>query len=172
MEKIYVANRKKSVSLSAFLLLFSCFCLFTTVFILDLIKIVDMGEKRVIFYVLIILIDPLLLFASIHYLLQLFNKEPVLRIDSKGLFDNSSKKSAGLIPWQNISDIIIVPYFDKTVYITVKLKDPSKYKLKRRKVLFKNAGEIFISSLYFKKEINRVLELINYYMKINKENND
>ena len=164
MKNEYIVERKKSVSIKSFLLCFIISIVFIVFLVLDILKIVDMKEKRTFLYILIILVTPILLFASFFYFKQLFNNKPILKIDANGFLDNFSRPHVGLILWEDISDVAVLPYMGDTYIISIKLKDPLKYFKKPRKKITKTDGDIMITSLYFKKEINEVVLMMKYYI--------
>ena len=79
-----------------------------------------------------------------------------------------------LVKWEDIELVSVSPYLDNTYWIHIYLKNPSEY-IKNARTLEKlekqakhhNAGHICFTSLYFKKEINEVSALIEYYIEHN-----
>ena len=65
-------------------------------------------------------------FAAITLFIRLFNKNPGLIINEKGIIDNSSFAGLGFIPWKDIKDIKKVKV-NNGDFILVLLKNPSYY---------------------------------------------
>jgi hypothetical protein len=83
-----------------------------------------------------------------------------------------------MIKWEDIQNINIIPYMDKTYFICIFLKTPEKY-INNQKILNKlnkqsttnKWGHISFSSLYFKKEFKEVIEIMQYYFAQNNKIN-
>ena len=83
----------------------------------------------------------------------------------------------GLIKWEDVDDVTIIPYMNNTYFIGILLKRPEKY-IKNEKLLnrlnkqngTKKWGHIRLSSIYFKKEFKNVVELIKYYFDTKRNN--
>lgn len=178
MEKEIIIERKKSKSIG--------FCLF--MFIITLLTILPIvfyfGDFDFITFdipsVVVILafaILPALIWATIYFFKQIFNDKPVLIVNEKGIEEGMSTYSTGLIAWEDIEDVTIIPYMDNTYFIGILLKSPEKY-IKNEKLLnrlnkrnsTKKWGHVSISSMYFKKEFKDVVNLISYYRVQNKNN--
>ncbi|OCK50459.1 hypothetical protein BA768_04700 [Chryseobacterium sp. CBo1] len=65
-------------------------------------------------------------FALVILFIRLFNKNPGLIINEKGIIDNTSIFGLGFIPWKDIRDIKIVK-INNGNFILVLLKNPSYY---------------------------------------------
>lgn len=78
-------------------------------------------------------------------------------------------RSLGMIKWIDIERISVQPYMDKTYLIHVYLINPDDYLIKKSRFSFKrfNYGHVIISSLYFKKDFQKVIEIVNYHFKMN-----
>ena len=119
---------------------------------------------------------PLCFFCSIYYFKQLFNSDPILVVNSIGIHERMSGNSVGLIKWEHIENINIIPQAEKVYFICIVLKQPEIYidnvkllaKLNKQKGT-KKWGHIRFSSLYFKKEFPEVINTIKYYYNINRQ---
>lgn len=58
-----------------------------------------------------------LLFLGIFYSIKFFDKNPGLIINEEGIIDNSSVSCAGLIKWENITDVKIIENYGQEVLI-------------------------------------------------------
>ncbi|MEG1590320.1 STM3941 family protein [Chryseobacterium sp.] len=65
-------------------------------------------------------------FALIIMVIRLFNKNPGLIINEKGIYDNSTAVALGFIPWKDIKDIKIVNINNGT-FILIVLRNPIAY---------------------------------------------
>lgn len=113
---------------------------------------------------------PVLIYCFIFYVQNIFNNNPILQVNEIGIHEQMSMKSVGIIKWEDISYITIIPYMDNTHFICIHLSNPKQYitserKLRRimKKKKIKKWGEVNFSSLYFKKDISKVLDLIKYF---------
>jgi hypothetical protein len=121
--------------------------------------------------VLTLLITPVLFFCGIGYVKQIFNENPILIINERGIHEQMSRNSVGLIKWEDIEKVNVIPYMDNTHWVCIILKRPEKYitdqkrlsKLSRQKGTAQ-WGHVTFSSLYFKKKINEVAAVIQYYL--------
>ncbi|MCD1115278.1 hypothetical protein LO744_00100 [Chryseobacterium sp. C-17] len=59
-------------------------------------------------------------------IIRLFNKNPGLIINEKGIYDNSSALAVGFIPWKDIIDIKIVDINNGKIILIV-LRNPIDY---------------------------------------------
>lgn len=170
MEKSIIINRKKSVSIKATLLLFFVMSLFGFYLYLYYGRPVWLTSDIPFFLVVIAyLIMPILLFAFIFYFRSIFNHEPVLIVNENGIQEQVRYRSVGMIKWIDIKKISVQPYMDKTYLIHIYLINPDDYLIKKSRFSFKrlNYGHVIISSLYFKKDFEKVIEIINYHFKMN-----
>ncbi|MVP01059.1 hypothetical protein EDM21_16295 [Paenibacillus sp. N10] len=62
----------------------------------------------------------------LYLVFQLFNKKPSLIVNDEGVTDNSSAISGGLIPWQDIEEIILYDYMGQR-FIGLNLYDTEAY---------------------------------------------
>ena len=108
---------------------------------------------------------------------KLFDKSPGLIINSKGILDNSSGVSAGIIPWAEI--VSIGEYqVQKQKFISIQVTDPEKYAnngnaLKRmaNRANIKMCGTpINISANSLKISYSELLETITEYYRNSIEN--
>ena len=117
------------------------------------------------------LFAPVLTFCTVRCFKQIFNEKPVLIVSEIGINEGMNDNSVGMIRWEDIQNINIIPYMDNTYFICIFLKRPEKYilnqkllnKLNRQSTRNNKWRHISFSSLYFKKEFNEVLEVIRYY---------
>ena len=170
MEKSIIINRKKSVSIKAALLLFLVMSLFGFYLYLYHGRPAWLTSEIPFFLVVIAyLIMPILLFAFIFYFRSIFNHEPVLIVNENGIHEQVRYRSVGMIKWIDIEKISVQPYMDKTYLIHIYLINPDDYLIKKSRFSFKrlNYGHVIISSLYFKNDFEKVIEIINYHFKMN-----
>lgn len=111
-------------------------------------------------------------FGMIFLIKMLFFFSPALIVNSKGIYDNSSKNKAGMILWDEINNITITTVstrYSKKKFISIYLKDSSKY-LKKGNLLkhfFTNINNsiygtpIHISSTFLKIDFETLNNLIN-----------
>ena len=117
-----------------------------------------------------IVIAPFMTWCGIGYVKQIFNENPVLIVNENGLYEQMSRNSVGMIEWDDIQDINVVPHMNNTHWICIILKEPEKY-IKDPKMLDrlnkqrKTAmwGHVIFSSLYFKRDIKKVTAVMKYY---------
>ena len=163
-------NKFKIFGIFFFMLLISVLVGFFALY--DVRKIGMLAEepgKFIATKVVSIVILPFLLLTAIYYFTELFNKAPVLVINERGFLGNTGRYCVGLVPWSDIKNITVIS--DNMVYISVHLKNPGKYfederHLKRIKRRWpgKAFGQINVHSVYFKKEVPQVLDLLMYYV--------
>ncbi len=65
-------------------------------------------------------------FTLIMMMIRLFNKNPGLIINEKGIYDNSSAFALGFIPWKDIKDIKIVN-INNGKFILIVVRNPTEY---------------------------------------------
>ena len=107
----------------------------------------------------------------IYALVKLFDPQPGLVINEKGIHDNSSFIAAGLIEWNDIDDISFLDFGFQKI-ITVKVKDPAKFidratGLKRRLIDInsRNYGSpVQLSTVILKIDDSSLFELIQRYL--------
>lgn len=170
MEKSIIINRKKSVSIKATLLLFFVMSLFGFYLYLYYGRPAWLTSEIPFFLVVIAyLIMPILLIAFIYYFRSIFNHKPVLIINENGIHEQMRYRSLGMIKWTDIEKISVQPYMDKTYLIHIYLINPDVYLKKKPIFKFKrfNYGHVIISTLYFKKDFQKVMEIINYHFEMN-----
>ena len=177
MDKRIVIPRKKSKSIECTIWMFlaTLLAIFPSVGYFTEIPGTTL-DVPLLYVVLGLACAPLCAFCFVLYLMQIFNREPVLTIDENGIHEQMNIRSVGRIRWEDIEDINIVPYKDHTYFICLFLKNPEKYiknpkALPRmeRKASTQTWGHVKFSSLYFKKEFPDVVETIDYYLKKNSE---
>ena len=178
MEKEIIIERKKSKSIRISLFMF----IITLVMILPIVFYFGdfdfiTSDIPLVAVILAIVILPFLIWTTIYYFKQLFNNKPVLVVNELGIEEGMSTYSTGLINWEDIEDVTIIPYMDNTYFIGILLKRPEKY-ITNEKLLnrlnkqnsTKKWGHVRLSSIYFKKEFKDVVNLISYYWEQNKNN--
>ncbi len=170
MEKSITINRKKSVSIKTALLLFFVMSLFWFYLYLYYGRPTWLTSEIPFFLVVIAyMIMPILLFAFIYYFNSIFNHKPVLIVNENGIHEQMRYHSLGMIKWTDIEKISVQPYMDKTYLIHIYLINPGDYIKKKPIFKFKrfNYGHVIISTLYFKKDFEKVMETINYHFEKN-----
>ena len=178
MEKEIIIERKKSKSIRISLFMF----IITLVMILPIVFYFGdfdfiTSDIPLVAVIVAIVILPFLIWTTIYYFKQLFNNKPVLVVNELGIEEGMSTYSTGLINWEDIEDVTIIPYMDNTYFIGILLKRPEKY-ITNEKLLnrlnkqnsTKKWGHVRLSSIYFKKEFKDVVNLISYYWEQNKNN--
>ena len=64
--------------------------------------------------------------CAAYGILKLFDSVPGLIVDSKGIFDNSSGISAGLIPWSDIAGFTVGSIRGQS-FLSIDVRNPDKY---------------------------------------------
>lgn len=171
MNKEIIIPRKKSKSINFTIGMFLGTVLLILPSIIYFTDISWITSDIPLFFVIIsILCAPVCAFCTVEYFKQIFNKKPVLIVNEIGIHEEMSYNSVGMIKWEDIKNINIIPFTDKTYLICIFLKIPEKY-IKSQKLLNKlnrqsatnKWGHISFSSLYFKKEFKEVIEIMQYY---------
>lgn len=167
--------RKKSKSIKFALTLLLSSLLILVVILLHFIELdfVKVTKKLPLFVIIMfIIIEPFLLFSFGFYFKQIFNNKPVLIVNDIGIDVQMSFNPVGLIKWNDINNVLSIPYLDNTYYICIFLSNPHKYIKNKKTLNSKNTdkwGHIRFTSLYFKKEYKDVMDLISYYLQKSKE---
>ena len=99
--------------------------------------------------------------------IKLFDSVPGLIVDSKGIFDNSSGISAGLIPWSDITGFS-VNSIQRQRFLSIEVRNPDKYIQRasglKRLLVSLNAryfgGPIHISSNSLKIPFDQLLRIV------------
>ena len=170
MEQSIIINRKKSVSIKTALLLFFTIALFGFYLYLYYAEPAWLTSRIPFFLVVLAyLIMPILVFAFIYYFMSIFNHKPVLIVNKKGIHEQMRYRSLGMINWSDIENISVQPYLDKTYLIHIYLINPGAYIKKEPIFKFKRLkyGHVVISTLYFKKDYQKVIDIINYHFELN-----
>ena len=178
MEKEIIIERKKSKSIriSLFMFIITLIMILPIVFYFGDFDFIT-SDIPLVTVIVAIVILPVLILTTIYYFKQLFNNKPVLIVNEIGIEEGMSTYSTGLIKWEDIEGVTIIPYMDNTYFIGILLKRPEKY-IKNEKLLnrlnkqksTKKWGHVHLSSIYFEKEFKDVVNLISYYWKQNKNN--
>ncbi len=179
MEREIIIERKKSKSIIISLFMF----IIDLIILLPIITyFVDFdfitSDIPLVIVILAIVELPLLIWTTVYYFKQIFNDKPVLVVNEKGIEEGMSTYSVGLIEWEDIENVKVIPYMNNTYFIGIILKRPEKY-ITKEKLLnrlskqksTKKWGHVHLSSIYFKKEFKSVIELISYYYEMHKNNN-
>ena len=103
---------------------------------------------------------------------KLISKNVALIISDKGIVDNASAATVGLIPWNDIVEIATTKVM-KQEFLTLKVRNPEEYIARQRNVLlrktmqlnFKNYGSpIQISANNLKSSISEIRNIITMKM--------
>ena len=178
MDKEIIIERKKSKSIKTSLFMF----IITLIMILPIVFYFGdfdfiTSNVPLVAVILDIVILPVLIWSTVYYSKQIFNNKPVLIVNSKGIEEGMSTYASGIMRWEDIEDITVMPNLDETYFIGIILKKPEKYikneklvnRLNRQKST-KKWGHVRISSMYFKKEFKDVMKLISYYLEQSRNN--
>lgn len=120
-----VIKQKKWQTFWAFVLLLGASALFIFFGFFDVRYIFLERYGIVLYYILkflCIILLPVLLFATLYYLKQLFSKKNLIEITFDAFIDNSSATSFGEISWSDIKSAKL-----KGMFLVVELIDPEKY---------------------------------------------
>lgn len=192
MDKEIVIPRKKTNFIWNALLflvltfMFICNCTVNVAILFDSIDALEKAPWLVLFALptpiglLCGLCAPLTFLVGIDYFKKIFIPHPLLTVNTQGIDEHMSRKPVGLILWEDIEDIHIVPYMGKGNYwIAIFLKNPQKYIQDEQRLAKTNKtaakgklGHIFFCSLDFKKQTNEVVALIRYYFEKSRAEND
>lgn len=170
--KIYI---ERKTGLSMFCACLVCLALFVVFGVFDLREystggsMLDNDFIYWVFRVLCIILIPVILFATAFMGKMLFQKKPLVEMNSLELIDNSSATSLGVIRWSDMERAYI-----KGQFLTVELKNPDDYISRASwiKKLFiignmkMGFGPICISHMLFQNQTKEFLESFSRYMKI------
>ncbi len=179
MNKEIIIHRKKSKSIKFTIGMFLVTVLLILPIIIYFTDIPWITSDIPLFVVILSsLCVPVCAFCTIGYFKEIFDEKPVLIVNEIGINEGMSHNSVGMIKWEDIQNINIIPYMDKTYFICIFLKTPEKY-IENQKILNKlnkqsttnKWGHIRFSSLYFKKEFKEVIEIMQYYFAQNNKIN-
>ena len=135
----------------------------------------DMPTLLGIFYnigrVLAPIIFPIMIWISILAIKDIWNNEPYLIIREDGLIQNMAKYQSGLIRWEDIENIKIIPILEETCIIRIFLRNPEKYisdprmleRLKKRRARNINESELTITTSDFAEEARQVIDHIERF---------
>ena len=167
MDREIIIPRKKSTSIKAALgMLFA-----TLLFAFPILDFYFIDSDIPLFVVILcMLFAPICAWCFFWYLKQIFNQNPILIINEFGIQQRVTSYHVDTIKWEDIQKINIIPYMNNTCFICIILKNPEKYitnerllnKLNRQRST-KYWGHVRIHSMYFKKELNSVLDIMKYY---------
>lgn len=171
MGKEIIISRKKTKSLK---IAFGLFLATILLLFPIIIYFVDISwvttEIPLVVVILSMFCAPLCFFCAIWYFKQIYNNKPVLIVNEIGIHEEMNSNSVGMIRWEDIENINIIPYMGNTYFICILLKEPEKYILNQKLLNKLNKqkstqkwGHIKFSSIYFKSEFKEIIELINYY---------
>ena len=123
--------------------------------------------------VILILLIPLFVFLIVNFIKQLFKNEVYFRVSKEGIYAKITNKHIYNINYKDIERISYKQYPQGPYIIFIFLKDPSKYlskeqieKIKTARVTMSEAGDIGIPSNIIKQNRDKVIELIEYYLKL------
>jgi hypothetical protein len=125
-------------------------------------------EKSPLFAKLVGLVGVIFSGAGAAYgFLKLFDHTPGLIVDSKGIFDNSSGISAGLIPWSDITGFSVSSIQGQR-FLSIEVRNPDLYIQRasglKRMLVSLNAryfgGPIHISSNALKIPFDQLLRIV------------
>lgn len=135
-------------------------------------------EKEMPLFAVIVclLLLPVILGTGIFFFLQIFNSAPVLIVNAQGIQYGMCNYCKEVIRWGDIETINIFSNGNNDYTIGIILKRPEKYisnpkvlaRLQRRK-LMRHWGHISLSTLYFRKKLDAVANLMKYYLEKSKE---
>jgi hypothetical protein len=164
MEQSIIIPRKKSVSIySSFWMLFSI-AIFVLFLFMHYAKPVWFTSKVPLILVILSWIAiPILVYVFLYYFKNIFNNKPILIVNENGINDQSRSHSIGMIQWRDIEDIKIQPYMDKHFFIHIFLINPDDYIQKKPLFRSKKQGHVVIPSIYFKKDFQKVIDIIYYH---------
>ena len=128
MEKEIIIERKKSksVRISLFMFIITLIMILPIVFYFGDFDFIT-SDIPLVAIIIDIIVLPALIWATIYYFKQIFNNKPVLIVNEKGIEEGMSTYYTGLINWEDIEDVTIIPYMDNTYFIGILLKRPEKY---------------------------------------------
>lgn len=109
-------------------------------------------------------------FASVYALRKLFDAAPGLIINSRGIVDNSSAIAAGLIPWEQITELTVTTVQSQRL-LTIHVRSPDLFltqgNFMRRmaaKVNYKHYGSpVQISANALKVSFDELLALVRHH---------
>ena len=173
-----ISPRKKSTSIKNAVLMFLFAAVFLVFFVYDYFIGVSWitSEPPLVMVILSLVFAPVFILCGVAYTRQIFNSDPILIVNRYGICEQMSRNSVGLIRWEDIEKVNIIPYMDNTHWVCIILKRPEKYitdpkllnRLNRQKGTAK-WGHVTFSSLYFKRRIKEVAAVIQYYLDQYKE---
>lgn len=170
--KIYIERKK---ALGTFCACLVCLALFVLFGVFDL-REYSTGDSMLdnnfiywVFRVLCIILIPIILFATAFMGKMLFQRKPLIEMNSLELVDNSSATSLGSIRWSDMKCAYI-----KGQFLTVELKNPDDYISRAswiKRLFIKGNmkmgfGPICISPMLFQNQTKEFLESFSRYMKI------
>lgn len=135
MEKEIIIERKKSKSIriSLFIFIITLIMILPIVFYFGDFDFIT-SDIPLVAIIIAIIVLPVLIWTTIYYFKQIFNNKPVLIVNENGIEEGISTYSTGLIKWEDIEDVTIIPYMNNTYFIGILLKRPEKY-IKNEKLL-------------------------------------
>ena len=130
----------------------------------------EFERKAILLLLCSIFVMPIIIFAMIFYVRNLFDKTPILVINDEGIHERLRISKLGLIKWIDIEKIKVKKDVFDNDFICIYFKEPEKYinnekelKRIRLKGLDCNNGHVYFTSIYFKDKVNDVIESIQYY---------
>lgn len=120
------------------LLFFGCliFCILSILFILNPDKYTSWRHSSsTIVFIVGVLGVIFFGICLLYYARKIFDKTPGLIVNDKGIYDNASGISAGIIPWKDVVEISETTFVNQS-FINIIVKNPDEY-IKRQKNFFK-----------------------------------
>jgi hypothetical protein len=169
-----IIPRKKSKSIGYTIFMFAIAALFLFLAVIYFFDVpgINADDMPLVAVALILLATPIFIWCGIIYFKQIFNENPILTVNAGGITEQTNKIYTGLIRWEDIEEIKVIPYMDNTYWIGIVLKRPEKY-IENEKLLKRHnkqrdtigwAGHIAFTSLYYKKQIGEVSDTMQYYL--------
>lgn len=126
-EKIIInENKKNTIFLTFFSLVFVCFFGFFLIFdfrtFLDDPGLLKYDVFYIILKILFFICGMFCLLGLLYFIKLIFNRKPLLIVDDKGINDNSSFMALGFVPWKDIKNITF-----KGSFIIAVLTNPEIY---------------------------------------------
>jgi hypothetical protein len=179
MEKIEIKRDKKRIVRSLILGILSLLLIGVLIIIPReaLVSHSDFGYWVLKIFSFIVL--PLAIFSIYNDIRSLMSDKPWLVVDEFGIEQSMIRYQSGLIRWHDIARISVIPAFN-CFMISIKLKNPEKYihdekllvNFKKQTDKNPNEGEIRIVTNNFTSEQDKVIELMQKYLRESQQFDD
>lgn len=175
-ELIIPRNKRKFCANAIFMILIALMVLFVSATYFLEIPGVD-NPPPLPLAILFILCAIIMLAASVLAFRQAFKTTPLLVINAYGIQENINyRNTVGLIRWEDIADIDIVPAIRDTYFYCIHLKRPEKY-IKNPRLLakIKNAtkkppfGHICFPTTDIQKYMDAIIAITQHYFDLTRE---